>query len=283
MNRQQSQLWQRIESFEIDDPAASFPFSARLARENGWTREFALRVVDEYKRFVFLMVVAGHPVTPSDEVDQAWHLHLVYTRSYWEELCGEVLNRAVHHGPTKGGHAEGERFEDQYLKTLASYQEYFGECPPSDIWPPCEVRFAVEDNFVRVNAARHWIVDKRMLIGTAASIGAAGTAVFLTGAGPVDRGFSDTLSGVLVAAVAVGAFLAILYAMTRIHISEKKRRSRGAEGCGGFFGFFGCSADGDNHGGDSGCSASGCGNSGCSASGCSGGGGGCGGGGCGSS
>ncbi|MEK6230809.1 MAG: hypothetical protein N2A42_03075 [Luteolibacter sp.] len=33
----------------------------------------------EYKRFVALAMLAGHPVTPSEEVDQAWHLHLVYT------------------------------------------------------------------------------------------------------------------------------------------------------------------------------------------------------------
>ena len=31
------ELLVRLESFEIDEPGARYPFSARLARENGWT------------------------------------------------------------------------------------------------------------------------------------------------------------------------------------------------------------------------------------------------------
>ena len=79
-----------------------------------------MRAIEEYKRFVFLAMAAGHPVTPLDEVDQVWHLHLCYTRSYWEDLCGEVLRAPLHHGPTRGGAAERARFDDQYRRTLAS-------------------------------------------------------------------------------------------------------------------------------------------------------------------
>ena len=86
----------------------------RLARDNGWTFEFAERVVEEYRRFAFLAKTAGHPVTPSDEVDQMWHLHLTYTRSYWDDFCGRVLEAPLHHDPTQGGRAEGEKFDDWY-------------------------------------------------------------------------------------------------------------------------------------------------------------------------
>ncbi len=91
-------LLDAIMAFELDDPGAQLPFTARLAREQGWTHVFAGRVVTEYKRFVVLAMLAGHPVTPSEEVDQAWHLHLVYTRSYWQGLCRDVLGRELHHG-----------------------------------------------------------------------------------------------------------------------------------------------------------------------------------------
>ena len=134
-------LWTRLLAFELDDPQATLTFTRRLARENGWSVGYASRVVAEYKRFVYLAITAGHEVTPSDEVDQAWHLHLTYTRSYWDGLCGDVLGRPLHHGPTKGGEVEGERFERQYEETLASYRQAFGEEPPSDIWPPASVRF----------------------------------------------------------------------------------------------------------------------------------------------
>ncbi|MCA9199582.1 MAG: hypothetical protein KDA87_18695, partial [Planctomycetales bacterium] len=85
-------------------------FAARLARENSWTHAYANRVVLEYKRFCILAVAAGHPVTPSEHVDQAWHLHLTYSRSYWQRFCPDALRMDLHHEPTAGGMAEGEKF-----------------------------------------------------------------------------------------------------------------------------------------------------------------------------
>lgn len=160
MNGPTGDLWRKLEAFELDDPAASLTFTRRLARENGWSHRFARRVVEEYKRFVFLAMTAGHEVTPSDEVDQAWHLHLTYTRSYWGGLCDEVLGRPLHHGPTKGGAQEGDRFEEQYERTLSSYRDAFGEQPPADIWPSSEARFGEAKDFVRVNRQRVWLLPK---------------------------------------------------------------------------------------------------------------------------
>jgi hypothetical protein len=79
MNTQQIALLQRIQEFQLDDSASNFSFSQRLARENGWTVQYAKSVIDEYKKFIFLAIVSGHPVTPSDQVDQVWHLHLAYS------------------------------------------------------------------------------------------------------------------------------------------------------------------------------------------------------------
>lgn len=153
-------LWHKIQSFELDIPGARLPFCARLARDNGWTLDFARRVSEEYKKFLFLACVAGHPVTPSDEVDQAWHLHLTYSRSYWDELCAEVLERPLHHEPTRGGAPEGAKFENWYEKTRASYRQHFGCEPPADIWPPSAVRFGDAQYFRRINLKRAWVVPK---------------------------------------------------------------------------------------------------------------------------
>lgn len=153
-------LWGRLQAFDLDDPASPLPFTRRLARENRWTLGHARRVVEEYKRFAMLAVVAGHPVTPSDAVDQAWHLHLVYTRSYWDEFCGEVLRTPLHHGPTRGGASESAKYHDWYARTLESYARVFGEPPPADIWPPADVRFGHDLRFVRVNEASHWIIPR---------------------------------------------------------------------------------------------------------------------------
>lgn len=161
MDSSQLDRLRRIEQFELDSPGVRLRFADRLARENGWTVAFARRVITEYKRFCFLAMEAGHPVTPSEHVDQAWHLHLVYTRSYWEEFCPNVLGKPLHHGPTKGGAAESHKHHDWYAKTLASYQRLFGEAPPVDIWTPADQRFHHDAAWRRVNWRDNWVLPKR--------------------------------------------------------------------------------------------------------------------------
>ena len=179
MDTEQLDLWQRVERFPLDEPQTAHPFTARLAKDNGWSRAFALRVAEEYKRFAYLCVASGHPCTPSDAVDQAWHLHLIHTRSYWEAFCGETLRQPLHHGPTKGGEQEDRKFHGWYARTLESYRRHFGE-PPADIWPPAEGPVGQRPRFERVDRASHWVVPKprrRPSAMTAALLGAGGLAV----------------------------------------------------------------------------------------------------------
>lgn len=157
---QHEELYERIQEFSLDQPEISFSFSQRLAKENGWSLGYAQRVIEEYKKFTFLAVAAGHPVTPSDSVDQVWHLHLTYTRSYWQEFCLNVLQTPLHHEPTRGGASEQLKFDDWYGKTLESYQQFFGHIPPRDIWADSKDRFGRDLHFVRVNSQRSWIVPK---------------------------------------------------------------------------------------------------------------------------
>jgi hypothetical protein len=142
MNSEQMVFFQEINSFSLDDVDASLPFSKRLAREQGWSLQYAQRVIEEYKKFTFLAVVAGFPVTPSEHIDQAWHLHLTYTRSYWDDFCPNILQRLLHHSPTLGGSDERSKFMKQYEQTLESYELFFGCLPPCDIWPAPEARFS---------------------------------------------------------------------------------------------------------------------------------------------
>jgi hypothetical protein len=119
-------------------------------------KRYAERVLEEYKKFIYLGSISICPVTPSDEVDQAWHLHMLYTRDYWKDLCEKILGREFHHGPTRGGNSENEKFLDLYEKTLSLYRENFGE-PPIDIWPISSKRFANTD-FKRVDFRRNWVI-----------------------------------------------------------------------------------------------------------------------------
>src|SRR5690348_275204 len=102
MDAQAQSLLVKLQSFPLDEPGASRPFSARLREENGWNEGFTCRAIDECRRFLVLAALAGHRVSPSHVVDTVWHLHLLYTRSYWNELCGNVLGFPLHHEPSRG-------------------------------------------------------------------------------------------------------------------------------------------------------------------------------------
>lgn len=259
------QLRARIQAFSPDEPGVVFPFSARLARENGWTRAFAERVMEEYRRFVYLAITAGHPVTPSRQVDEAWHLHLVYTRSYWEEMCGRVLGRPLHHDPTKGGGAEGTKFVDWYARTLDSYARAFGHAPPPDVWPSPAERFAPPAPVRPVSDATHWMIRKpRVRRGTLTAAVAIGALLGVAACTGTELGTGFLLVGLV---ALVGAFA------SSWGQPAPRRRRRVAGAAGGAAGTDGgvtassssCadgSADGSCDGGG-GCGSGGCGGGGC--------------------
>lgn len=134
------ELYEALKRFDIDAPNARGGFAARLAREQGWTTRFTGRAIEEYRRFLYLAVTGDRPATPSKAVDAVWHLHLIYTRSYWDRLCGELLKRPLHHEPSAGGATEDDRHAEQYRATLRNYAEEFGHAAPDDIWPTGEDR-----------------------------------------------------------------------------------------------------------------------------------------------
>ena len=129
-------LWARIRGFPIDDPDAVIKFSDKLAMENNWSAGFTRRAIEEYKRFIFLCSISPTGASPSEVVDEVWHLHLTYTRNYWNEFCRQTIGKEIHHHPSKGGASEKERFQNWYKETIELYRDVFGESPPIDIWPP---------------------------------------------------------------------------------------------------------------------------------------------------
>lgn len=161
ISAQQLELYYLIQAFKLDQPNVSLPFSKRLATENHWSSNYTQRVIEEYKKFLFLAMVADHPVTPSNAIDQTWHLHLTYTHSYWDVLCAQVLQKSLHHHPTQGGRQQRTHFWDCYCKTLASYERFFGTRAPNDIWASPTVRFRQAGQFKRVNDQEYWLIPKR--------------------------------------------------------------------------------------------------------------------------
>lgn len=151
------EFWEKIRKYQIGTAQAALSFTDRLARENRWTLEFTHRAVLEYKRFIYLICITHLPMTPSEVVDEVWHLHLLYTRDYWKVFCGEILNREIHHGPTEGGSQERQKYETLYLQTYQQYLAHFGSLPPEDIWPVPEARFVATPK-VKIDLKRHLVL-----------------------------------------------------------------------------------------------------------------------------
>lgn len=147
-------LYLRIKHYQMDDPDSELPFSRRLASDNLWTHEYALRVIEEYKKFIYLGTISS--VTPSDQVDQCWHLHMLYTRDYWGPFR-ELIGKDFHHGPTRGGVDENRKYEDLYMGTKILYYKEFKEIPPCDIWPVSMERFT--ERYARVCLDKNVIID----------------------------------------------------------------------------------------------------------------------------
>ncbi|WP_380875470.1 glycine-rich domain-containing protein [Sphingomonas sp. DBB INV C78] len=155
-------IWQRISLHTIGPEDALLSFAARLSRENWWTDDYTARVIEEYRRFCFLAVTTGIEVTPSDQVDQAWHLHLTYSRDYWERFCPEVLGQSLHHCPTAGGPDERGRHFEQYAQTLRAYEQVFGAVPPADIWPSGAQRLIEDPKARRIHPRDGAVLSRRV-------------------------------------------------------------------------------------------------------------------------
>ncbi|WP_187388297.1 glycine-rich domain-containing protein [Seonamhaeicola marinus] len=239
-------LWNKIRCFKLDNEEASFNFSQRLARDNSWSHDFALNVVEEYKKFIYLCCVSKSPITPSDAVDQVWHLHLTYTKSYWHDFCKGTLNKEIHHNPTKGGRSERKKFSNNYDLSFKMYEQEFGFQPPSNIWKDNKTRFR-DINFSRVNLNHYWLVKKpskaRIRISTILSI--LIIAPFLFIASKNDGGAPIFII------LAILALIVILIILTK--------NGNGNSGCDTGCTFWDSDSDNDS-GCDSGCSGcSGCG------------------------
>jgi hypothetical protein len=239
MQQADDKLMRALTTMRIEPADARFTFQDRLAQENGWSSSFVQRVIIEYHRFLFMAATANQPVTPSDEIDQAWHLHLTYSRHYWDVLCKKILCKPLHHGPTEGGMQEDMRYANQYTDTLQLYEACFGEPPPDDIWPAIEKRFS--GRFRRIDISRQWMVPK--VVGYSA----VGTFAL---AGCTTNGGDPLIAFGLIAAITVGSYLVVRFNA----FTDTKKKKNDGSGCGAGGG---CGTSSSNS--DSGCGGGGCG------------------------
>lgn len=114
-------LWQSLDNVALGSLDANrFPFASQFAQETGRSKNRCLGTIVEYRKFLYLAARASHKVTPSEAVDELWHLLLAHGLHYWTELCENMLCRPLHHGPATGKEGENARLLGQYRQKLAS-------------------------------------------------------------------------------------------------------------------------------------------------------------------
>jgi uncharacterized membrane protein YgcG len=114
-------LWRRIQNATlVDGDWENSKFIIRVAEKHDWRPSKVRALIEEYKKFLYIAVTDG-PATPSKEVDEIWHEHILFTESYFGTWT-KVLGRTLHHKPG----FEGEDFSKTFKRIEDKKREYFG-------------------------------------------------------------------------------------------------------------------------------------------------------------
>lgn len=92
----------------------------------GWTLRDANETCFHYRNFLFLKKKYWHkPLTPSNDLDNFWHNHILDTKKYTED-CEAIFGEYLHHNPYFG--IDEKTDQDDLKKSLKNTLEmYFNE------------------------------------------------------------------------------------------------------------------------------------------------------------
>jgi hypothetical protein len=124
-------LWLKLGMMNAQGLQAMAPLMQAIEQQMGSNAEMAQRVIEEYRKFLFLAMRAGHQVIPPGPINDVWMAHLQYAQNYWENLGQMLGDRPA--APA----SDAKRFAsmaEAWTQTLQSYETVFGTKPPMDIW-----------------------------------------------------------------------------------------------------------------------------------------------------
>lgn len=123
MTDKQRPSLQDVDAFPVPDMLIP-----RVSKEHGYSQKDAANLVKEAKRMLYLSVVSDQAISPSVEIDDAWHEMLMFTRFY--QQFADFIGSYIHHDPTPGPPDGGRLYE----RTKANYEQYFSEKPNPRYW-----------------------------------------------------------------------------------------------------------------------------------------------------
>ena len=116
-----------------------------------WSLEKHENVMNEYKRYLILILEHGN-VAPSSDVDEVWHTH-IWTSSKYASDCLKVMKcRFIHHAPEKKPGPKS-RSAKSFQNTLVKYKAVFGVAAPIEIWGMKKIKNNISTENLAVDKA----------------------------------------------------------------------------------------------------------------------------------
>ncbi len=111
------------------------PVRSYLQLEEGLSPEMAVRIENEYKRFMSILVgEAQYGSMPiSNEVDRFWHTHIMFTRDY-TAFSHAIAGEYIHHFPTTSLEQRQELCDAYEGVTIPALRRNFGDIDAT-LWP----------------------------------------------------------------------------------------------------------------------------------------------------
>ena len=140
-------MWHRLEGYSFHERPLTRSLVDRLEEETGHSTDVCYTLVEEYRRFMYLVGSTGDTLAPSPIVDLVWQLHIQDERAYFEDFCPRIIGRTIHHNPAAAPVDEAPAYE----RTLEYYTQEFGR-PAVQYWPDPDL------SAVSSSTAMMWIV-----------------------------------------------------------------------------------------------------------------------------
>lgn len=139
-------LWHRLEGYSFHERPLTRSLVDQLEDETGHSVDVCYILVEEYRRFMYLVGSTGETLAPSPIVDVVWKMHANDKKAYFDDFCPRIIGRTIH----RPGDLPPFQDDPAYLRTLDYYAEEFG-LAQVQFWPDPDV------GSVRMSSILFWI------------------------------------------------------------------------------------------------------------------------------
>ncbi|MGJ8621465.1 MAG: hypothetical protein ACSHW1_01730 [Yoonia sp.] len=150
-------LWHRLEGYSFHERPLRRSLVECLRDATGHSEDVCYTLVEEYRRFMYLVGSTGDDLVPSPIVDVVWRLHSADTNAYFDDFCRRIIGRKIHRPEAEPAGPLPFHDDPAYARTLELYAQEFGS-PQVQYWPDPDVAA------MRMSRILFWIIGAAALI-----------------------------------------------------------------------------------------------------------------------